>query len=395
MADDAADRLRAALSTASLPPAPPRLRGTIDGFPEQQSSRGAVSRRTWWLAGAVPLVVGLSVVLGSLFLGTSTPTATPSATPPSGAPTAAASGLIEFSSQGISFEYPADWTDYAPAVRPNYGTRVLTYLVDGDPGCSSPLPTSDALIPPCVAAAGTNPRTSVFKVTEYLNPGPMPDIRGDRVVVGGHPGRLQTDGASRAWVIEGEGGNLYTLESRTSGSDATWAKAIDALIASVGFSAAVEPPPAVLDGRFVFDSGFGLTFTYPMEWIVYYPQTRSTMDSPIVLVASKPLEPCTDDSCQFYTVPPGGIVVEFRAGNGPTAPDWSRATELISGQPAFRDDWTKPNAHDAAVGHSWRVRFGDTTLGIYSSVEGPDTSGLEAQVRELLATVTLDPSRLP
>ena len=391
MADDAADRLRAALSTRSLPPAPPSLRETIDGFHRPQSTRGIVTRRRWWIAAAIPLVVVVSVVLGSLFLGTSTPTSTPGATPSGDVPTAASS-LIQFSGHGISFGYPAAWTDYAVAIRPNYGTRVLAYLVDGDPDCSSPLPTSDALIPPCVAAAGTTPGTSLLKVTEYLNPGPMPDIRGDRVVVDGHPGRLQTDGASRAWIIEGEGGNLYTLESRTSGSDATWAKAIDALIASVGFSAAVEPSPPVIDGRFVFDSGFGLTFTYPIDWIVYYPQTRSTMDSPIVLVASKPLEPCSDDSCQFYTVPTGGIVVEFRAGNGPTAPDWSGATELISGQPAFRDDWTKPNAHDAAVGHSWRVRFGDLTLGIYSSVEGPEPSGLEAQVQVLLATVTLNPS---
>jgi hypothetical protein len=324
MASDPADRLRAAFRSAALPPAPPSLRRTVDGLLEQPTTRGAVARRTWWVAAAIPLVIVLSIVLGSLFLGTSPPTQTPSAQPSGEVPTANPAGLTEFSGHGISFEYPAAWTDYAPTIRPNYGTRVVAYLVDGDAHCSSPLPTSDALIPTCIAGAGTTAGTSLFKITEYINPGPMPDLRGDVVQVDGHPGWLQTDEGSRSWIIEGEDGNLYTLESRTSGSDGAWAEAVDAVLASVRFSTAVEPPPSVLGGRFVFDSGFGLSFTYPMDWIVYYPQTRSTMDSPIVLVASKPLEPCTDDSCQFYTVPSGGIVVEFRAGNGPTAPRLER-----------------------------------------------------------------------
>jgi len=395
MADDTADRLRAALGSAALPPAPPSLRRAVDGLIEQPTRQGAVSRRAWWLAAAVPLVIVLSVALGSVILGTPTPTSTPSLPPPTGTPTTDLSGLTEFSGHGVRFEYPAAWMDYAATIRPNYGTRVVAYLVDGDADCSSPLPSSDSLIPKCVLDAGRAPGNSVFIVTEFVNPGPMPGLRGDPVVVGGHSGRLQSEERYRIWMIEGEGGNLYILESRTSGSDDAWARDVDALVATVEFSIAVEPSPSVLGGRFVFDSGFGLSFTYPMDWIVYYPQTISTRDSPIVLVASKPLEPCNDDSCQFYTVPAGGIVVEFRAGNGPTAPDWSGATELIGGQPAFRQDWTAPNAHDAVVGHSWGVRFGDLTLGIYTSVNGTDTAVLEAQVQELLATITLDPSLRP
>ena len=149
-----------------------------------------------------------------------------------------------------------------------------------------------------------------------------------------------------------------------------------------------------------------MSFYYPAGWTVYYPQDVSTMDRAVVTVASIPvLAPCTTPAegvvpavpaCQRFTTPPGAIVLEFRVGGGIRPPDWSKAKFTIGGQPAFREDWGPgQNATGADEGHTWSVRMGPTTLGIYVSLRGPNLPALRAEMDEVLGSIKITQLQSP
>lgn len=340
-------------------------------------------------------LLGACAPLGGASPDTSAPipAASPTTTPAPGSTAGpSANGLAHLDQHGISFDYPAAWGNFASVVRPDVGlgARTIAYLIDGPTSCSSPLETPmTGLQPACLSGAGG------FVVTELINPGPLNPESGTPTTIGGRQGWLLTN-TTRTWLIRGDAGNIYILaDLNRAPTGSAHAAAVDAIVDSVRFSAAPEPPPPVVDGRAFLDTGIGVTFSFPIGWIVYYPQTPSMLDSSLVLVASKPLDPCTDTDCQAYLVPPDGIAVEFRIGGGPSRPDWSTATEMVGGQPAFRFDWGRPNAHGADGGHQWNVRFGSAELGIYASLSGPRLPELEAQLSDVVQSVSLDPTQLP
>jgi hypothetical protein len=134
-----------------------------------------------------------------------------------------------------------------------------------------------------------------------------------------------------------------------------------------------QPAPVVVDGRVHVETERGFSFDYPAGWTIYYPQDVSMSDAAVVTVASGPLEPpCPDDTCQGFTTPAETVAIEFRIGSMPGGPDWSTATTMVGGQPAFRQDWGPQNATRAEEGHTWSVRLGESEiLGIGASLRGP------------------------
>jgi hypothetical protein len=165
---------------------------------------------------------------------------------------------------------------------------------------------------------------------------------------------------------------------------------IGAVLASLRLSD-WEGPPESVNGQVHLELPQGFSFDYPAGWTLYYPQDRSMMDSAIVTVASMPVDPpCQGDLCQRFTTPPGTIVIEFRAGNGPSAPNWSDAPTTLGGQPAFRQDWGPENVTRAEEGHSWSARLTDPSiLGLYVSLRGPGLPELRAAMDDVLESIQI------
>jgi hypothetical protein len=401
MTDEIERRLRDGLRNAPLPVAPESLRGYLADLPLEvpQTTLGPRPLRRPILLGAAAIAV-LALGIGTVVFTGAVP-----AVPPT--PTSQHLGFRTFEGPGIRFEYPADWTDQSAVVEYPHvpGTRYVALLGRGLSICplrydSDPRPTPR---PGSCQQQATAPGSLIVNVIEYSNQ--LPGVMGTETntTAAGYLVReppLQSqwpDAASLQWSIQSPDGGLYVVMAQVPRADLAARRAdIQTLLGTLRLSA-WEVPPQAVNGYVHVDLPQGFSFDYPAGWTVYYPQDLSTMDSAVVTVASRPVAPpCPGDSCQRFTTPPGTIAIEFRVGNGPTAPTWSDAPTTIGGQPAFRQDWGPQNATGAEEGHTWSVRLIDpSVLGIYVSLRGPDLPALRAAMGEVLGSVRISQLKSP
>ena len=96
-----------------------------------------------------------------------------------------------------------------------------------------------------------------------------------------------------------------------------------------------------MDGRIALPTGYG-TFTYPDTWTAYrfMPWYVSTVGvGPILLFASKPVDPCIPvEGCHLRDLADGTVVIEVSSSTGPFQPDWNDADTHIGGRPAITGD---------------------------------------------------------
>jgi hypothetical protein len=134
--------------------------------------------------------------------------------------------------------------------------------------------------------------------------------------------------------------------------------------------------------------------SYPASWIevgTYYAGRAR----PWGRISSGALGPCATSSCQFFTVPPDVVLIEFDWNPAvPGMPPYSGPTnDAVGGQPAYREDWGPVNAVDADEGHTWLLHLKTGTLVIDGALKGPDLAGGRAALQEILASVVVaDPS---
>jgi hypothetical protein len=351
-------------------------------------------------------------VMGTVVLTGSAPTVSPasptaSLTAPTASPAAQPTGFRTFEAPGVRFEHPADWSDQSgvveyPAVP---GTRFLAFFARGFSLCPisyaatatpSPEPGSCEVRP-------TAPGSLTLTVAEFTKQLPGLEFPGTEMTEAGYPVWEQSqssdpaDPASFRWAVQAPDGGLYLFMAEAPRAELAALKAdIGAVLASLRLTA-WEVPPESINGQVHLDLPQGFSFDYPAEWTLYYPQDFSMMDSAVVTVASKPVEPpCQGDFCQRFTTPPGTIVIEFRAGNGPTAPNWSDAPTTLGGQPAFRQDWGPESVTGADEGHSWSARLTDPLiLGVYVSLRGPGLPELRAAMDDVLESIQITRNESP
>jgi hypothetical protein len=393
MNDDLDSRLRDDLRNAPLPRAPETLRSFLANLPSSEHRSGSARRPRARLLVAAAAIVVLALALGTTMLIGSAPT-TSSPVPTTSAPAPTANGgLRTFEVPGLKLDYPARWSDQTAVV--DYpaapGVRFVALLARGMEVCplhngSDVNPTPQ---PSSCQATAVAPGSAILSVIEYTHQYPWYDITGPSIEFAGYQAWEQTSDSSISWVIRSPDGGIYMAYLMAPpaelGTAATDARAI---LGSLRLSV-WEPAPQVVDGRIHVELPQGFSFAYPAAWVVYYPQDRSMMDAAVATVASAPLAaPCASDQCQHFTTPPGTIAIEFRVGNGPSAPNWRDAPTAIGGQPAFRQDFGAPNATGADEGHSWSVRLTDpSVLGIYVGLRGPDLPALRAAMNDVLTSI--------
>jgi hypothetical protein len=234
-------------------------------------------------------------------------------------------------------------------------------------------------------------------VVEYMKQLPGLDFPGAEMTEAGYPVWEQSmssdpaDPASFHWTVKAPDGGLYLFRAEAPRAELAALRVdVSAVLASLRLSA-WEAPPESVNGQVHLELPQGFSFDYPVGWTLYYPQDRSMMDLAIVTVASKPVEPpCQGDLCQRFATPPGTIVIEFRVGNGPTAPNWGDAPTTLGGQPAFRQDWGPENVTGAEEGHSWSARLTDPSiLGVHVSLRGPGLPELRAAMDDVLESIQI------
>jgi hypothetical protein len=405
VSDDLDSEIGDHLRNLSLPPAPSGLRRYLNGLPSdvQRSRLPFLGRRRYVIAIAAALVL-LSLAAGSVLVPGSAPAPTsPVGTQPE---VTANPNVRAFRAPGIGFEYPKAWVDQSSAFASTTpGRRLVALLTLGLPRCPA---TSVTLVGPTQVPIPCNPiaaapGTGRLFVTEEMDqlpglhfPGTLVTIAGYRVwqrgvsSVAGQPTSVQ-------WAIESPDRGIYHFSAEFPLADLAPRQAeLEAMLASLRLSA-WEPPPPVFDEHVHLELG-SFSFDYPAGWTVYYPTDFSMVDVAVVTIASTPVLPPCPSSCRGFTSPPGSIVIEFRIGGGVSAPDWTKATATVGGQPAFRGDWGAENA-TGDEGHSWEVRLGGrggrATLGIEASLRGPNLPELRTEMDEVLASVRITPVASP
>jgi hypothetical protein len=387
--DDLEQEVRRRLHGASLPAAPTTLREEIEhlrSVPAASATVRSSSRPPMVLLAAALATVALAVAALGL-AGSTRPTPLPSTAPPT--PPARTYG---FTRPGFAFDPPSGWTDQSTAISfpviPEQ--RFVGYLVHGMTSC----PGGYGSLPPkpsgCEEMA-TKPGTATLSILELNHQYPwLPNV-GQESTIARYPARLPGETGS-GWLIQSPDGGIYQLSliaprAEMAENAATVGKALDSLQLTNW-----EASPTVVNGLIHEDPGQGFSFDYPAGWVRYYPTDTSMMDAAVVTVASAPvLPPCLGDICQRFTTPPGAIVIEFRVGNGPTSPDWSKATNRIGGQPAFGPSrWGPQNATSAQEGHDWSVRLGDRPiLGIDASLTGPGLPALRTAMNQVIKSIKI------
>jgi hypothetical protein len=412
MTDDTEARIRAGLGQTPLPAAPESLRGyladlSLDVQPSRRSNRP--HPRSMFLGAAAILILALA--MGTVFLNGSVPAVSPAPTDAPTSPTASPvepqAGFRTFEAPGIRFEHPADWIDQSGVVDyPSVpGTRFLAFFARGFSLCpiSYAATATPSPEPGSCEVRATAPGSLTLTVVEYTKQLPGLEFPGAEMTEAGYPVWEQSmsadpaDPASFRWALQAPDGGLYLFSAEAPRAELAALKTdIGAVLASLRLSA-WETPPESVNGQVHLDLPQGFSFDYPAGWTLYYPQDMSTVDLAIVTVASMPVEPpCVGDLCQRFTTPPGTIVIEFRAGNGPTAPNWSDAPTTLGGQPAFRQDWGPQNATGAEEGHSWSARLTDPLiLGVYVSLRGPGLPELRAAMNDVLESIHITRNESP
>lgn len=382
------------------------MRATEQPVPAFQTDQRHPPRRSLRpvvLVGTVAILL-VALAVGALLLTGSAPAPAPTPSPPtsSGPPV----GFKRFEAPGITFDYPADWTDQTDVI--NYPARpqIRTVAVLGRGVTVCPEPDPKPTPAPGCATDPTEPGSMILTINEYPDqlPGTPFRFRGTETTIGGYPvWEAPTPDLNQAsvftqWAVQAPDRGVYLVGVNTPPIDAAAHKAeVLALLRTLQLSA-WEAPPTVIDGHVHLSLAEGFSFDYPAGWTLYYPSDNSMMDTAIVTVASNPLlPPCAGDSCQRFTIPPDTVAVEFRAGSGPNAPDWSKSTVTLGGQPASDfGAWGPSNATGADVGHSWGARLTDReTLGVYVSIRGPNIPSLQVASDDVLRGLLITPVRSP
>ena len=401
MTDELDARLRSALGDLELPRAPMSLMSSLAQLEVDAIAGRAprVQRRSWFfLLSGLALVVVVAVVQVALLTAgpaTSGPVPPTSAAPsPSAEPTSFPTGA--FSAPGIAFEIPDGWTNQTsqleqPTIQ---GTRYVGMLASGMTLCPiRPYSTAPPTPRPTGCSDQANlPGSASLAILEYTHQFPFAQWNGKPVPNSRYPTWGPVSDASPTWLITAPDDGVYVLSLSAPESELhSRIPQISSMVKTIQLSA-WEPAPDVVDGRIHVDTQLGFSFDYPAGWGIYYPQDISMMDAAVVTVASGPLNPCDGHSCQRFTTPKETVAIEFRIGNGPTAPDWSNAPTTLGGAPAFRDDWGPRNATRADEGHSWSVRLADpSVLGIYVSLRGPGLPALRSAMQDVLDSVRIGP----
>lgn len=389
MTDDLEQEVRRRLHGASLPAAPAALREEIEHL---RSLPAATTVRSSSRPPIVLLVAALAtaaLAVAALGLAGSTrPTPLPSTAPPTPPPR-----TYGFTRPGFAFDPPTGWTDQSTVfsfpVLPEQ--RFVGYLVHGMTSC----PGGYGSLPPkpsgCDETA-TKPGSATLSILELNHQYPwLPDI-GQRSTIAGYRATSQSGETESGWLIQSPDGGIFQLSLIAPKAElAEGATAVGKALESLQLTN-WEESPTVVNGLIHEDPGQGFSFDYPAGWVRYYPTDISMMDAAVVTVASAPvLPPCVSDLCQRFTTPPGAIVIEFRVGNGPSSPDWSKATNRIGGQPASGPTrWGPQNATSAEEGYSWNVRLGDRPiLGIDASLDGPDLSTLRTAMNQVIRSIKI------
>jgi hypothetical protein len=394
MTGDVEERLRDGLRNAQLPVAPETLRDYLADLPLEAQliwvERRPIRRSV--LLGAAAIAV-LALAIGTIVLSGSVPAVTPT-------PTGLRPGFHRFEAPGITFDYPADWTDQSAVDQhPTLpGTRFVGLLARRLTLCplaqnASPKPTPS---PGSCRFDASPPGSMILTITEYEHQYPGVLANEVKTTIAGYPVWVPArwseppDTPNTRWSVQAPDGGLYVFVAFAPPTDSAARQAdIETLLGTVRLSS-WEAPPQAINGLVHMDLPEGFSFDYPAGWTVYYPQEVSTVGYPVVTVASTPVgPPCTDTWCQRFTTSPGTIAIEFWVDSGPAPPRWSDAHLTVGGQPAFRQDWGSPNnATGADEGHTWSVRLTDPlTLGIDVSLRGPDLPGLRAAADEVLGSV--------
>jgi hypothetical protein len=393
MTPDLERRLREDLRAIPLPVAPPAVHDYLDDL--RARGEPVVRRRHGRRLAALVAAAAALLVLATatLFMsGSPGPTPRPSPSPsPSGPSATTAIGPRTFVAPGITFEYPLGWTDQSAVVEypAPPGLRFVALIARGMTVCAVRYGASGPPTPQpstCEAGAG-RPGTATVSILEYTHPYPWLSLPGFETTINGYSAWKQ-DPAT--WIVRSPDDGLYVVTLVAPSTEVSAdGESIGTMLESLRLSA-WDPALVAVDGRLHEDPARGFSFDYPAGWSRWYPQDISMMDSAVVTIASGPLAPCTSDSCQNYVTPPGTIAIQFRIGNGPTAPDWSTAPTTIGGQPAFKEDWGPANAAGADEGHTWSVRLADpSVLGIYASLHGPGLVDLRAAMSNVLASVRI------
>jgi hypothetical protein len=401
MTDDLELRLRHSLRSSVLPGAPATLRHYLTQLPTVESAPHNRAFRAPQLAAVAVALLLVSLGAGLLVTAAVAPASTPT---PSASDNAAASdstsratdSLGVFTAPGITFDIPEGWSDQTSALEsPSFpGMRYVGLVARGMRFCHTVMYSTAPPTPKPTACSqqADQPGSAVLFITEFTHQYPWPQSDAPPVADSPYPAwGPMSDSTSPAWLVQSPDGGLYFMRLEAPpGELDTRVREVTSMLESLQLSE-WEPAPEVVEGRIHVETQRGFSFDYPAGWTLYYPQDVSMMDSAVVTVASGPLvPPCPDDSCQRFSTPPETVAIEFRVGNGPTAPDWSTAPTTIGGQPAFRQDWGPENATGAEEGHTWSVRLADPgVLGIYASLRGPGLPALRTAMDDVLASIRI------
>jgi hypothetical protein len=291
---------------------------------------------------AVPAVLLIAAAVGISVIATGPrpSTAVQGSTPLGPTASALPAGFRQFTAPGISFLYPEDWASQpVPSfLEDSWSHRYLGFLSDGLPECwspPSPLATG-AGAAPCIEN-GQVPGTLQLHVSEYTRPVPGEANYHRPISFGASP---TYEIAPGIWYATDPAGGIYELTfSAPSGEIDGRRDEIVALIQSITFSAWDRPMLPSRGGRIELATAYG-TFSYPDDWATYrfmpwYVNMVGT--GPILLFASRPVEPCIPvEQCHLRQAPDGAVLIQVSwvmSAMGP--PNWSEADARIGGRPAI------------------------------------------------------------
>lgn len=374
------------------------MEGSVRNPDLTPSSRQAARRARFSGARRSVAVVALGSLVaaaaGIVFVGRShvPPTATvvPSTTAIA-APFQA--GYRRFTAPGISFLYPESWTTQPipSELQDSWSHRYLGFLSDGPPECWL-LPTSPATgggPTPCTED-GQAPGSLELDVSEYTDPVPGESNYGRPLSFAPSP---TYEMAAGNWYVTDPGGGIYELAFSTPYGEAEGRRdEMVAIIRSITLTDWRRQPPPAVDGKTVITMG-PATFSYPSTWTTYkfMPWYRNMVGSgPILLFASKPLEPCIPvDGCHLGEPPDGAVVIQIAWVSPAFRPNWSDADTTIGGRPAMSDT---PSVFKGVEHLGWSVQVddsGNTALEIDAAMRPDANAGLRQQLDAFLTGMKL------
>ncbi len=410
--DDLETRLRESLHAEALPTAPISLRQTLADLPVHDlQGQGRHRSGLVLFAAATLILAGLGA--GALLVGVSpqplptkdASTATP--TEQAAVPTESAApapvipvGYVQFAAPGIRFAHPPDW--HLSTAVDNYptdlGLRIVGMFERGLTICPNtegvaPQPTKP---PGGCATEATAPGSLMVQIFEYEGQLPPSDGYGVPATFAGYPGWTRPEDGSDPAVltnfVSGPDDGLYLISASVPREDLDKLQAeLEATLGTLQLSSWHEAPDAI-DGRVHLETNEGFSFDYPAGWTVYYPRDWSVSNHAVVIVASRPLDPCPNEACQRFATPPGTVVLDFRVGARLLEPDWTDATETVGGQPAFLQHWGPEVVTNSDEGHQWFVRLNAElgVLGISANLRGPGLQAQREAMNEIIDSVRID-----